>query len=181
MGDIKKFLDPQYAEEVKKADQVAREYLKELYQHVPVLDSGARGSTTTFVQRKLGDVLLAWENEAILSIQELGPDAFDIVVPPVSILCEPPVAVVDKNVDRKGTRQVAEEYLKYLYSPAAQKIIASYGYRPIYPQHADPEDLKKLPEAKLIKLTDLAPDWITVQKHHFGNGGVFDQLYQGSK
>lgn len=181
LGDIKKVRDPRYAEEVKKADQVAREYLAQLYKHVLVLDSGARGSTTTFVQRKLGDVLLAWENEAILSIQELGPDAFDIVVPPVSILTEPPVAVVDRNVDKRGTRRAAEEYLKHLYSPAAQKLIASYGYRPIYPQYADQEDLKKFPPATLIRLTDLAPDWISAQNHHFRDGGVFDQLYQERK
>jgi len=181
LGDIKKVRDPKYADEVKAADAKAQAYLKELYQHVPVLDSGARGSTTTFVQRKIGDVLLAWENEAILSVQELGPDAFDIVTPPISIYTEPPVAVVDKNVDRKGTRKVAEEYLKHLYSPEAQKIIAAYGYRPLYPQYADAKDLAQFPKLELIKLTDLEPDWITAQKRHFSDGGLFDQIYQGQK
>ncbi|OQA86627.1 MAG: Sulfate-binding protein precursor [Lentisphaerae bacterium ADurb.Bin242] len=181
LGDIKKVRDPRYAGEVKKADEVARKYLADLFQHVIVLDSGARGSTTTFIQRKLGDVLLAWENEAILSIQELGKDAFDVVVPPVSILTEPPVTIVDRNVEKKGTGKVAEEYLKHLYSPAAQKIIASYGYRPVYPQHADKGDLEKFPKLTLIKLTDLEPDWISAQKRHFSDGGVFDQIYQGRK
>jgi len=181
LGDIKKVRDPAYAEEVKRADAVAREYLKQLYSHVPVLDSGARGSTTTFVQRQLGDVLLAWENEAILSVEEFGSGAFDIVVPPVSILCEPPVAVVDGNVARKGVAKVAGEYLKHLYSPAAQKLIAAYGYRPLHPEYADPKDLARLPEVKLLKLTDLEPDWITAQKVHFGDGGLFDRIYQGGK
>lgn len=179
LGDIAKVRDPASAEEVKKADGVARDFLKQLYRHVPVLDSGARGSTTTFVQRQLGDVLLAWENEAILSVEELGPDAFDIVVPPVSILCEPPVTVVDGNVAKRGTAKVAEEYLTYLYSPAAQKLIASYGYRPSHPEYADPKDLKKFPASKLIRLTDLEPDWISAQKRHFSDGGIFDQIYQG--
>lgn len=181
LGGIAKVRDPKFTAEVEKADKAAREYLAELYRHVPVLDSGARGSTTTFVQRRLGDVLLAWENEAILSIQELGPDAFDIVTPPVSILCEPPVTVVDRNVDKRGIRRAAEAYLEHLYSPEAQKLIAAYGYRPIYPQYADPADLKKFPEVVLIKLTDLAPNWIAAQKRHFSDGGVFDQVYQGGK
>lgn len=181
LGDIRKVRDPKYADEVKKADEAARRYLAELYKHVPVLDSGARGSTTTFVQRQIGDVLLAWENEAILAVKELGPDAFDIVVPPVSILTEPPVAVVDKNVDKRGTREAAEEYLKYLYSPEAQKLIAANGYRPIHPEYADPADLKQFPEVTLIRLTDLEPDWIAAQKRHFSDGGVFDQIYQENK
>jgi sulfate transport system substrate-binding protein len=179
LGDLAKLRNPQYADEVKAADAKARAYLAELYRHVPVLDSGARGATTTFVQRKIGDVLLAWENEAILSVQELGPDAFDIVAPPVSILTEPPVAVVDANVDKHGTRKVAEEYLQHLYSPAAQKLIAAYGYRPRHPEHADPKDLAKFPPVTLIKLTDLEPDWISAQKRHFSDGAIFDQIYQG--
>lgn len=181
LGDIRKVRDPKYADEVRKADEAARKYLADLFQHVVVLDSGARGSTTSFIQRKLGDVLLAWENEAILSVQELGKDSFDIVVPPVTILTEPPVSIVDKNVRKKGTEKLAEEYLKHLYSPAAQKIIASYGYRPVYPQYADQEDIRKFPKANLIKLSDLEPDWISAQKHHFSDGATFDQIYQGKK
>ena len=155
--------------------------MKELFRHVPVLDSGARGATTTFVQRKIGDVLLAWENEAILSVKELGPDAFDIVVPPVTILTEPPVAIVDKNVDERGTRKLATEYLNYLYSPEAQKIIAHYGYRPGHPEFADPEDLKVFPKAKLFRLDQLYPSWKAAQKRHFSDGGVFDQIYTVKK
>ena len=161
------------------AEEKAKAYLKELFRHVPVLDSGARGATTTFVQRKIGDVLLAWENEAILSVKELGPDAFDIVVPPVTILTEPPVAVVDKNVDERGTRKLATEYLNYLYSPEAQKIIAHYGYRPSHPEYADPKDLKAFPKANLFRLDQLYPSWKAAQKYHFSDGGVFDQIYTG--
>ena len=176
LGDLKKVRDPKYRAEVKKAEDAATAYLRELFRHVPVLDSGARGATTTFVQRKIGDVLLAWENEALLSVRELGPDAFDIVVPPVTILTEPPVAVVDANVDARGTRKLATEYLKYLYSPEAQKIIAHHGYRPSHPEFADPEDLKAFPQAKLIRLEELAPNWKAAQKRHFSDGGIFDLL-----
>ena len=175
--------DPKVKDEVKKAEEVATEYLRQLYAHVPVLDSGARGSTTTFVQRKIGDVLLAWENEAILSVKELGPDAFDIVVPPVTILTEPPVAVVDKNLDARGPeiRALATENLTLLYSPEAQNIIAHYGYRPQHPEHADPEDLKSFSNARLIKLEALYPSWRVAQKVHFSDGGLFDKVYAGAK
>ncbi|MGE4564218.1 MAG: sulfate ABC transporter substrate-binding protein [Victivallaceae bacterium] len=179
LGDLAKLREPKSAGEVNAAEAKARAYLAELYRHVPVLDSGARGATTTFVQRRIGDVLLTWENEAILSLQELGPDAFDIVVPPVSILTEPPVAVVDANVDKHGTRKVAEEYLQHLYSPAAQKLIAAHGYRPRHVEYADPKDLARFPDVTLIRLTDLEPDWISAQKHHFSDGAIFDQIYQG--
>lgn len=171
--------DDEWKAKYAAAEEKARAYLKELFRHVPVLDSGARGATTTFVQRKIGDVLLAWENEAILSVKELGPDAFDIVVPPVTILTEPPVAVVDKNVDERGTRKLATEYLNYLYSPEAQKIIAHYGYRPSHPEYADPEDLKAFPKANLFRLDQLYPSWKAAQKYHFSDGGVFDQIYTG--
>src|SRR5690606_13804569 len=109
------------------------------------LDSGARGSTNTFVQREIGDVLLAWENEAFLAVEELGPDKFDIVVPSISILAEPPVTVIDKYADRHGTREVANAYLEYLYSPAGQRLAARHYYRPINPAHADPADLGRFP------------------------------------
>jgi sulfate/thiosulfate transport system substrate-binding protein len=155
------------------------EFVGDLYKHVPVLDTAARGSTTTFAQRGIGDVLLAWENEAFLAINELGPDEFDIVVPPTSIKAEPPVAVVDKNVDSKGTREVAEAYLEYLYSDAGQKIIARHFYRPIKPEAADREDLKRFPEVKLVSIDDpVFGGWAKVQPKFFDDGGIFDKIYQ---
>jgi len=155
------------------------EFVTELYKHVPVLDSGARGSTTTFVQRGIGDVLLAWENEAFLAVNELGPDQFDIVVPPTSIKAEPPVALVDKNVDEKGTREVAQAYLEYLYSDEGQKIIARHFYRPTNPAAADPEDLKRFPEVQLVTIDDpLFGGWAKVTPKFFADGGVFDKIYQ---
>ncbi len=154
----------------------ATEYVAELYRHVPVLDSAARGSTTTFVQRGIGDVLLAWENEAFLAIEELGPDAFDIVVPPLSILAEPPVALVDANVDAKGTREVATAYLEYLYSDVGQNIAASNYYRPANPDVVDPAELERFPDAKLVTIDDLG-GWAEAQPRFFGDGGVFDQIY----
>ena len=156
-----------------------KEFVAKLYQHVPVLDTAARGSTTTFVQRGIGDVLLAWENEAFLAIQELGPDQFEIVVPSLSIKAEPPVAVVDKVVDAKGTRKVAEAYLNFLYTPEAQKIIAKNYYRPSDPKSADPKDLVRFPEVKLVTIDDkLFGGWKEAQPKHFADGGIFDQIYQ---
>ena len=145
-------------------DAKTRQFVGDLYRNVPVLDTGARGSTTTFAQRGIGDVLLAWENEAFLSLQELGPDKFEIVVPSLSIKAVPPVAVVDGNVDAKGTRKVAEAYLDYLYSDAAQKIIAKNFYRPVKPEAADPEDLKRFPAVKLVTIDDpIFGGWAKVQ------------------
>jgi sulfate transport system substrate-binding protein len=144
-----------------------------------VLDSGARGSTTTFVQREIGDVLLAWENEAFLAVNELGPDKFDIVVPPSSIKAEPPVAVVVGNTEARGTTAVATEYLTYLYSEVGQKLIAKNFYRPALPELADPEDLKRFPEVKLISIDDpLFGGWKTVTPKFFAEGGIFDQIYK---
>jgi sulfate/thiosulfate-binding protein len=153
----------------------AKEYTKKLFSHVPVLDTGARGATTTFVQRDIGDVLLAWENEAFLSIKELGPDKVQIVVPSLSILAEPPVAVVDKVVLRRGTRDVATEYLKYLYSPEAQEIIAKNFYRPIDPTVVAKYE-KTFPKLNLVTIKDFG-GWTQAQKMHFADGGVFDQIY----
>ena len=156
-----------------------RDYIGTLFKHVPVLDTGARGSTTTFVQRQLGDVLLAWENEAFLSVNELGSDAFDIIVPPQSILAEPPVAVVDGNVDAKGTRKVAEAYLDYLYSDEGQTIAAKHFYRPAEPSKVAPQLLKNFPEVKLVTIDDpIFGGWAKAQPYHFGDGGVFDQIYR---
>ncbi|OQM77299.1 sulfate ABC transporter substrate-binding protein [Manganibacter manganicus] len=156
-----------------------RKYIGDLYRHVPVLDTGARGSTLTFAQKEIGDVLLAWENEAYLALDEFGADNFDIVVPPSSILAEPPVAVVDANVDAKGTRKVAEAYLQYLYSKEAQTLIARNHYRPYKPDLAAPEDLKWETKLKLITIDDpLFGGWKKAQPHHFGDGGVFDQIFK---
>lgn len=153
----------------------AKEYTRKLFSHVPVLDTGARGATTTFVQRGIGDVLLAWENEAFLSIKELGPDKVEIVVPSLSILAEPPVTVVDKVVLRRGTRDVATEYLNYLYSPEAQEIIAKNFYRPIDAAVAA-RYAKTFPKLNLVTIKDFG-GWDRTQKVHFADGGVFDQIY----
>jgi sulfate transport system substrate-binding protein len=156
-----------------------KEFIGNLYSHVPVLDTGARGSTVTFAQKGLGDVLLAWENEAFLALDEFGAENFDIVYPSSSILAEPPVAVVDGNVDAKGTRKVAEEYLKYLYSKEAQAIIAKNHYRPSKPDLVDKADLAWQEDIKLVTIDDPQfGGWKKVQPYHFGDGGIFDQVYK---
>jgi sulfate transport system substrate-binding protein len=156
-----------------------KEFIGKLYANVPVLDTGARGSTVTFAQKGLGDVLLAWENEAFLALDEFGADNFDIVYPSSSILAEPPVAVVDANVDAKGTRKVAEAYLKYLYSKEAQTLIAKNHYRPYEPKLVDPADLAWKKDIKLITIDDpLFGGWKKAQPYHFGDGGIFDQIYK---
>jgi len=155
----------------------AKEFLTKLYKNVPVLDSGARGATTTFVERGIGDVLIAWENEAYLAVKELGPDKFDIITPSVSILAEPPVAVVDKFADKHGTRKVAEAYLNFLYTDEAQAIIAQNYYRPATPKAAQ-QYAKNFPQVKLFTIGDVAGNWANAQKTHFADGGVFDQIYQ---
>lgn len=177
-GNLKLLNDPKSAGRVKAAQDKARAYVAELYKHVPVLDSGARGATNTFVQRGQGDVLLAWENEAFLSIKEFGADKFDIVTPPVSVLAQPPVAVVDKNVDKHGTRKVAEAYLQYLYSPAGQKLIAANFYRPVEAKYADPADVARFPKLRLFDISAFG-GWQEAQKTHFADGGVFDEIYNG--
>ncbi len=157
-------------------DGKAQAFVSELYRHVPVLDTGARGSTTTFVQRGIGDVLLAWENEAFLALEELGPDQFEIVVPSLSILAEPPVTLVDHVVDEHGTREVAEAYLEYLYSPTGQALAAKHYYRPVAPEHADPADLERFPEVELITIDEVFGGWQEAQRRHFADGGIFDQI-----
>ena len=158
-------------------DAKAREFLKLLFKNVPVLDSGARGSTTTFVERGIGDVLLAWENEAFLALKELGPDKFDIVIPSLSILAEPPVTVVDKNVKRHGTETVAKAYLEYLYSEEGQEIAAKNYYRPTLDSVAKKYE-KQFPKVNLVKIDELFGGWQKAQKIHFTDGGVFDEIYQ---
>lgn len=147
-----------------------------IYKNVPVLDSGARGSTTTFVERGIGDVLIAWENEAYLAINELGPDKFEIVIPSISILAEPPVAVVERDADRHGTNKVAEEYLKYLYSDEGQEIIAKNYYRPRNQQIAQ-KYADKLKPVNLFTIDEVFGGWQAAQKKHFADGGTFDQIY----
>jgi sulfate/thiosulfate transport system substrate-binding protein len=154
----------------------AKEFVTKLFKNVPVLDSGARGSTNTFVQRGLGDVLLAWENEAFLAINELGPDKFEVVTPSESILAEPPVTVIDKVVDKRGTRKVAEEYLKYLYTDEGQKIAAKHYYRPI-----NKKIPTKLAKVKLYTIDQAFGGWQKAQKTHFSDGGVFDQITGAAK
>ncbi len=172
-----------WANEEFKGDQdKIKAYIGELYKRAPVLDTGARGSTVTFAQRQIGDVLLAWENEAYLAGEEFGKDAFDIVVPPISILAEPPVAVVDATVDAKGTRKVAEAYLQYLYSDEGQNIAAKHFYRPSKPDVVKPELLKQLPQIKLVTIDDpIFGGWKKAQPEHFGDGGIFDQIYKPAK
>ena len=162
-----------------KGDQVAaRKFVEAIYRNVPVLDSGARGSTTTFAQRAVGDVLVAWENEAFLILQEFGADKFEIVVPSFSILAEPPVSLVDQVVDKRGTRKVAEAYLDFLYSPEAQKIIARNFYRPIHPENADPADIARFPKIRLVTVDQAFGGWAKAQADHFAEGGTFDQIYK---
>ena len=156
-------------------DATAKEFVRKLYKNVPVLDTGARGSTTTFVQRGLGDVLIAWENEALLAIKELGADKLQLVVPTVSVLAEPPVAVVDKVVLRRGTREVAQAYLQYLYSKEGQEIVAKNYYRPRDAEVAA-KYAAQYPKLNLVTIADFG-GWGKVQPTHFGDGGVFDQIY----
>ena len=159
----------------------AREFVTALYKNVPILDSGARGSTTTFVKRGIGDVLLAWENEAFLAVNELGPDQFEIVVPSLSILAEPPVTLVDKVAKKHGTTEVAKAYLEYLYSPVGQKLAAKHYYRPVSPEDADPADLKRFPNLERFTVDDVFGGWQKAQKTHFADGGLFDQIYVPNK
>jgi sulfate/thiosulfate transport system substrate-binding protein len=155
----------------------AKAFVAELYKHVPVLDTGARGSTTTFVQRGIGDVLLAWENEAFLALKELGADKLEIVPPSLSILAEPPVAVVTANAEKKGNAAAAKAYLEFLYSDEGQKIIAKNFYRPIKPEAADPNDLARFPKLDLVTINKDFGGWVKAQATHFADGGTFDQIY----
>jgi len=165
-----------FAKKKLGSDEAAQDFVKKLYKNVPVLDSGARGSTTTFVQRQIGDVLLTWENEAYLAVNELGPDKVEIVVPSLSILAEASITLVDKYADAHGTRAVAEEYLKYLYTKEGQTIIAKNFYRP-----RDKEILaantKLFPKIELVTIEDFG-GWKKAQPEHFGDGGIFDKIYQ---
>lgn len=161
------------------SEQTARDYLAKLFRNVPVLDTGARASTITFAQRGLGDVLIAWENEVLLTLAELGPDQFEIVTPSVSILAEPSVAVVDANVDARGTRDVAEAYLQHLYSPEGQSLAAKHYFRPSDTTGVDPAALAGFAELNLVRIDDFG-GWREVQKAFFDEGGIFDQVFEGN-
>ena len=161
-------------------EKTAQEFLTKIYKNVPVLDSGARGSTTTFIERGIGDVLVTWENEALLAIKELGPEKVEIVSPSISILAEPPVAVVDKVVDRRGTRKVAEAYLQFLYTDEGQEIAAQNYYRPINEKIAK-KYATQYPKLKLFTIEEVAGGWNKAQKTHFADGGIFDQIYAPSR
>jgi sulfate/thiosulfate-binding protein len=166
-----------YAQKKFGSTDKARQFVADLYNNVPVLDSGARGATVTFVERGVGDVLLAWENEAFLALREFGKDKFEIVAPSVSILAEPPLAVVDAVADRKGTRAVAEAYLKYWYSKQGQEIAARNSYRPRDPEIAR-EYENSFAKVELFTVDDVFGGWAKAQKQHFGEGGIFDQIYK---
>ena len=157
-------------------EEKAQGFLRAIFKNVPVLDSGARGSTTTFVERGIGDVLISWENEAYLAVQELGPDKFEIVTPSVSILAEPPVAVIDHNADRHATRKVAQEYLKFFYSEQGQVIAAKHYYRPRL-QSVTQKYKDKFPAINLFTVDEVFGGWQKAQKTHFADGGTFDQIY----
>lgn len=156
--------------------ETAQEFVSALYKNVVVLDSGARGSTTTFVQRGVGDVFISWENEAFLAVNELGPENFEIIVPSVSILAEPPVAVVTGIAERRDTLDVATAYVEYLYSEAGQRIAAKNYYRPRHPELAAPEDIARFPQVQTFSI-DLFGGWQKAQADHFSDGGIFDQIY----
>lgn len=179
LGDLAKLHDPAQAAAVAAAQVKAQAFVKDLFARVPVLDSGARAATNTFVQRGLGDVLLAWENEAFLAVNELGPDKVDVVVPSLSILAEPPVALVDAVADKHGTRAVATAYLEWLYSPTGQRLAAKHYYRPVLPEHADKADLARFPALELVTVDGVFGGWQAAQRRHFDDGGVFDKIVEG--
>jgi sulfate transport system substrate-binding protein len=158
-------------------DETAQEFVRKLYQNVPVLDAGARGSTTTFVERGIGDALIAWENEALLAIKELGPDKFEVVTPSISILAEPPVAVVDKVAGKHGTKPVAQAYLEYLYTEAGQETAAHHFYRPRLASVAA-KYAAQFPKVTLVTIGDVFGGWKKAQTTHFSDGALFDQIYQ---
>jgi sulfate/thiosulfate-binding protein len=157
------------------SEATARDYVTRLFRNVPVLDTGARGSTTTFAQRGIGDVLIAWENEALLAVKELGPAKFEIVVPSISILAEPPVTIVDKVVDKRKTRKAATAYLQFLYSPEGQAIVAKHHFRPRNPKDAGAL-AGQFPNVRLFTLSQVSGDWRATQKKHFVDGAIFDQI-----
>jgi sulfate transport system substrate-binding protein len=178
LGDFAALGDASRVAEVEAAQAAARRFVAQIYQRVPVLDSGARGATNTFVQRGIGDVLLAWENEAFLALHKLGPGQCEIVVPSVSIRAEPPVALVDKVAAQHGTTRVAEAYLEYLYSPAGQQLAARHYYRPASPEGLSAADVGRFAQLELFSVDEVFGGWRVAQAEHFDDGGVFDQMIQ---
>lgn len=176
-GWIAKLADPAAGAAVDAARKKAQTFVAAVYHNVPVLDSGARGATNTFIQRRLGDVLLNWENEALLGSREFDAAGVEVVVPPLSILAEPTVALVDKNVDRKGTRRVAQAYLEYLYSTEGQNLAGKHGYRPIEPA-AQAKYRDRFPQLELFTIGEVFGGWSEANRVHFADGGTFDQIYQ---
>ncbi|HEY6641787.1 sulfate ABC transporter substrate-binding protein [Povalibacter sp.] len=177
LGDWSKLDDPEAVVQVEQAQAAARKFVSDIYRHTPVLDSGARASTNTFVQREIGDVLIAWENEALLALRELGPDKVEIVVPSITILAEPPVAVVDTVVDRRGTRQVAQAYLQHLYSDAGQDIVAKHYFRPRNAQVLERYS-ELFPAVPTFTIDEAFGGWSAAHETHFADGGVFDLIYK---
>jgi sulfate adenylyltransferase subunit 1 len=170
-----------YALDKGRDEAGAQDFVRQLFKNVPVLDTGARGATTTFTQRGIGDVGILWENEAYLALKEFGEDKFEIVVPPLSILAEPPVSLVDGNVDAKGTRKAAQAYLDFLYTDAAQAIIARNFYRPVKPEAAAKADVERLPKLKLVTIDEVFGGWTKAQKTHFDDGGIFDAILKANR
>ena len=181
ISDWKTLGDDSQKAAVDAAHKKAREFVTEVFRRVPVLDSGARGSTNTFVQRGIGDVLLTWENEALLAASQLGPDKVEIVTPSVSILAEPPVAVVEKVAEKHGTKAVAEAYLQFLYSPQGRNLAAKHFYRPVEVDGVDPKHLAHFADVRLLTIQEAFGGWKKAQAEHFDDGGVFDQIYQPGK
>ena len=176
LGDLAKLKDPKEAKAVAKAQKKAFEFVDEMYRHAKIRDVGARDATMTFVKKHRGDVLLAWENEAILSVNDMKKGEYEIVVPSISILAEPSVAVVDKNVDKKGTRKVAEAYLKYLYSPEGQMIIAKHYYRPRHAEGIPEEYMKNFNKVDLFTIDDVFGGWAKAYRDHFSKDGFYAKM-----
>ena len=181
LGDLGKVSDPAAKAEVDAAGVKARAFVSKLFKRVPVLDSGARGSTNTFVQRGIGDVLLAWENEAFLAVKDADTSEFEIVVPSISMLAEPPVAVVETVAEKNGTTAVAKAYLEHLYSPQGQQLAAKHFYRPAIAELVSEQERKQFAQLELMKIDDVFGGWAKAQREHFDDGGVFDQIYQPGK
>jgi len=181
LGDLAKLKDPAAKAEVDAAQLKAKAFVTELYKRVETLDSGARGSTTTFVRNGIGDVLLAWENEAFLSVKEAPAGEFEIVVPSISILAEPPVAVVDEVAKKNGTTAVAKAYLEHLYSPQGQQLAAKHFFRPAIAELVSAEERKHFAQVELFTIDDVFGGWSKAQKEHFDDGGLFDKIYQPGK
>jgi sulfate/thiosulfate transport system substrate-binding protein len=176
LGNLSKLHDPKQADAVAKAQKKAFEFVEEMYRHAKVLDSGARSATLTFVKKRRGDVLLAWENEAIFSVNDMKKGEYEIVVPSISILAEPSVAVVDKIVDKHGTRKVAEAYLKHLYSPEGQRIAAKHYYRPRDVEGIPAEYMSNFTNVELFNINDVFGGWARAYREHFGKGGLYEKM-----